>query len=216
MPKKEAPLEYLRQFVPDEATALALEYLNHYQVHLTITRERKSVLGDYRHATQAKNHRISVNGSLNKFSFLITLIHELAHLVTFMEYGNKVQSHGKEWKKIYRKMLEDFFRLAVFPEDVLAALKKNLHDLPASSCADEGLMRILKRYDKNPGKGVLVEQVPEGGSFSLEDGRVFRKGKKLRKRFQCTELATGKLYLFSPIYEVKPLPDKGRAHAGEK
>jgi hypothetical protein len=202
MPKKEAPLEYLRQFIPGEAAPLVLEYLNHYQVHLTITRERKSVLGDYRHAISDKNHRISVNGNLNSYSFLITLIHELAHLVTFMEFGNRVQSHGKEWKGVYRKMLEEFIRLSVFPPDILAALKKSLHDLPASSCADEGLMRILKRYDKNPGNMVLVEQIPEGGCFSLEDARVFRKGKKLRKRYQCVELATGKLYLFSPIYEV--------------
>jgi hypothetical protein len=206
MAKKEAPLEYLRQFIPEVSAPLILEYLNHYKVHLTITRERKSVLGDYRHATLADNHRISINGNLNKYSFLITLIHELAHLVTFMEFGNKVQSHGKEWKHLYRKMLEEFLRLKVFPADILAALKKNLHDLPASSCADEHLMRILKKYDMNPGGLVLVEQVPEGGSFSLDDGRVFRKGKKLRKRFQCVELSTGKLYLFSAIYEVKPGP----------
>jgi hypothetical protein len=181
-----------------------LEYLNHYQVHLTITRERKSVLGDYRHATPDQNHRISVNGNLNAWSFLITLIHELAHLVTFMEYGNRVQSHGKEWKTIYRKMLEEFIRLSIFPADILSALKKNLHDLPASSCADEGLMRILRRYDENPEELLLVEQIPEGACFSLEDNRVFRKGKKLRKRYQCMEVATGKLYLFSPIYEVRP------------
>src|SRR5882757_3066943 len=206
MSKKEAPLDYLRRWIPETAAQLSLDYLNHYGVHLTITRERKSVLGDYRHATRTNNHRISVNGNLNSYSFLITLIHELAHLVTFMEFGNGVQSHGKEWKKIYRKELEDFIRLAVFPEDILAALKKNLHDLPASSCADEGLMRILKRYDSNPGNLLLVEQIAEGDCFSLEDGRIFRKGKKLRKRYQCVEVATGKLYLFSPIYEVKPLP----------
>src|SRR5258708_1616959 len=208
MPKKEAPLEYLRQFIPEQAAPLVLDYRNNYEVHLTIGRERKSVLGDYRHATHASNHRISINGNLNKYSFLITLIHELAHLITFMEFGNGVQSHGKEWKKLYRKALEDFIKLSVFPEDILAALKKNLHDLPASSCADEGLMRILKRYDVNPGSLLLVEQVAEGGCFSLEDGRVFRKGKKLRKRFQCVEVATGKLYLFSPIYEVRPVPAK--------
>jgi SprT protein len=204
MPKKEAPLEYLRQFIPAAAAPLVLEYLNHYQVHLTITRDRKSVLGDYRHATNAQNHRISVNGSLNKYSFLITLIHELAHLVTFMEYGNQVLSHGKEWKKIYRDMLKDFLSLSVFPDDILAALKKNLHNLPASSCADEDLMRILRRYDANRGKLVLVEQVAEGDCFSTEDERIFRRGKKLRKRFQCVEMATGKLYLFSSIYEVNP------------
>jgi SprT protein len=208
MPKKEAPLEYLGQFIPDVAAPQVLEYLHHYRVHLTITRERKSVLGDYRHATQAQNHRISVNGNLNSYSFLITLIHELAHLVTFMEFGNKVQSHGKEWKQIYRKMLEDFIRLAVFPEDILAAIKKSLHDLPASSCADEGLMRVLKRYDKNPAGLVLVEQIGDGACFSIGEGKIFRKGKKLRKRFQCVELSTGKLYLFSPIYEVKIVPAK--------
>jgi len=204
MPKNEAPLDYLRRWIPSAAAPLILEYLNHYQVHLTITRERKSVLGDYRHATRDQNHRISVNGNLNHWSFLITLIHELAHLVTFMEYSNRVQSHGKEWKTIYRKMLEEFIRLSIFPADILDALKKNLHDLPASSCADEGLMRVLRRYDENPGELLLVEQIPEGSCFSLEDNRVFRKGKKLRKRYQCVELATGKLYLFSPIYEVRP------------
>jgi SprT protein len=206
MPKKEAPLEYLRQFIPEGAAALALEYLNHYHVHLTITRERKSVLGDYRHATRSNNHRISVNGNLNKYSFLITLIHEMAHLVTFMEFGNDVQSHGKEWKRIYRRILEDFIPLSIFPEDILGALKKNLHNLPASSCADEGLMRILKRYDRNPGKMVMVEQLVEGACFSIEGGKIFRKGKKLRKRYQCIELSTGRLYLFSPIYEVEPAP----------
>ena len=204
MPKQEAPLDYLKRWIPGAAAPLVLEYLNHYQVHLTITRERKSVLGDYRHATREQNHRISVNGNLNSWSFLITLIHELAHLVTFMEYGNRVQSHGKEWKTVYRKMLEEFIRLSIFPSDILDALKKNLHDLPASSCADEGLMRILRRYDEKAGDLLLVEQIPEGGCFSLEDNRVFRKGKKLRKRYQCMEVATGKLYLFSPIYEVRP------------
>ncbi|HEV2482104.1 MAG TPA: SprT-like domain-containing protein [Puia sp.] len=204
MSKKEAPIEYLRRWIPEKAAQLSLDYLNHYHVHLTITRERKSVLGDYRHATHSNNHRISVNGNLNPYSFLITLIHELAHLVTFMEHGNRVQSHGKEWKGIYRKMLEEYIRLGVFPKDILAALKRSLHNLPASSCADEDLMRVLKGYDPYAGDLILVEQIPEGGCFSLEDQRVFRKGKKLRKRYQCVELATGKLYLFSPIYEVKP------------
>ena len=204
MPKKEAPLDYLRRWIPGQAAAPILNYLNHYHVHLTITRERKSVLGDYRHATRSAPHRISINGNLNAYSFLITLIHELAHLVTFMEYGNQVQSHGKEWKRVYRKILEEFLPLSVFPADVLKALKKNLHDLPASSCADEHLMRVLRQYDDEKEGLMLVEQIPEGGCFTLEDQRVFKKGKKLRKRYQCIEVATGKLYLFSPIYEVKP------------
>jgi hypothetical protein len=205
MSKKEAPLTYLKKFIPEESAQLALDLLNQFKVHLTITRERKTVLGDYRHAVDGKNHRISINGSLNKFSFLITLIHELAHLVTFMQYGNRVQAHGKEWKLLYRKILEDFLKLDIFPEDILAALKKSLHDLPASSCADEPLMRVLRKYDLKKDSSLFVEQVPEGALFKMDDGSVFRKGKKLRKRFQCTEVSTGKLYLFSAIYEVHPV-----------
>src|ERR671921_814126 len=98
MPKNEAPLSSLEDFIPEGSAPFVFEYLKKYKVHLTITRGRKSVLGDYRHAIGNKNHRISVNGNLNRYAFLITLIHELAHLVTFMKFGNEVSSHGREWK----------------------------------------------------------------------------------------------------------------------
>jgi hypothetical protein len=204
MAKKEAPFSSLQPFIPEGSLPLVLEYIQQYKVHLTITRERKTVLGDYRHATDNKNHRISVNGTLNRYSFLITLIHELAHLATFLEYGNRVASHGKEWKRLYRHLLLKFMVIKLFPPDIMQALESSLDDLPASSCADEGLMRVLKKYDA-PGSGeVMVEQIPEGSLFVLDGGRIFSKGKRLRKRYQCTEVATGKLYLFSPVYEVMP------------
>ena len=203
MPKTEAPLEYLQEFIPEGSSQLVLNYLHQYKVHLTVTRERKTVLGDYRNAVDGKNHRISVNGNLNRYAFLITLIHELAHLVTFMQYGSRVKSHGKEWKHIYAKMLEDFLKLDIFPVDIKAAFKQTIHDLPTSSCADEVLTRVLKKYDKNVTGLVLIEQINEGSLFQTNDKRIFRKGKKLRKRFECIEVATKRLYLFSPIYEVK-------------
>lgn len=205
MARQEAPLEYLKRYIPEAAAARMLEYLNLYQVHLTITRERRSILGDYRHATHYKNHRISVNGNLNPYAFLITLIHEIAHLVTFVEHGHRVAAHGREWKNLYARILHDFLHPAIFPNDILSALNKALPDLPASSCSDEDLMRILRRYDKENGLR-MVEQLEEGSLFAIEGGKVFRKGKKLRKRYHCVEVASGRQYLFSAIYEVKPLP----------
>lgn len=202
MPKQEAPLDYLQRFIPRAAAEKVLQYLTQYRVHLTITRERKTVLGDYRNATQDKTHRISVNGSLNKYAFLITLIHELAHLVTFVQYGHRVQAHGKEWKKTYASLLAGFITPDIFPTDIQQAIRESMHDLPASSCADEALMRVLKKYDRDNGL-VMVEQLSEGQLFDIGEGRIFQKGKKLRKRYQCLEVKTGKMYLFSPIYEVK-------------
>lgn len=203
MSRQEAPLEYLQRYLPVGSGELVLQYLHQYKVHLTITRERKTLYGDYRHATHDRNHRISVNGNLNKYSFLITLVHELAHLVTFQQYGNRVASHGKEWKQMFAFLLKDFVAGDIFPADIKHALNNSMHNLPASSCADDDLMRVLIRYDNNSPNMVLVEQVAEGSLFALDDGRVFRRGKKLRKRYQCVEIKTRKLYLFSPVYEVR-------------
>jgi hypothetical protein len=203
MPKQEYPLEYLGNYLPPAAAPLVLQLLQQHGVHLTITRERKTVLGDYRYAVDSRAHRITVNGNLNKYAFLITLVHELAHLVTFLQYGHRVAAHGKEWKHLYKLLLVEFLALPVFPGDIVKAIKVSLHNLPASSCADEALMRVLRQYDNKPEGVLLVEELPEGAVFAIDDGKLFKKGRQLRKRFQCVEVKTGKLYLFSPVYEVR-------------
>lgn len=203
MPLQEAPIDQLRKYIPDASAEGVLHYLNQYKVQLTITRERKTVLGDYRLASSNRIHRISVNGNLNKYSFLITLIHELAHLLAFEKHGFKINAHGREWKSVYAYLLKDFLHSNIFPADILTALNTSLHDLPASSCSDDKLMRILSKYDKRRPGMLMIEELEQGMYFELEPGKIFKRGKKLRKRYQCTEMNTGKLYLFSPIYEVR-------------
>jgi len=204
MPRKEAPLNQLQTYLPPNTFEAVRQYLHQYQVHLTVAKERKSILGDYRHRTHGKTHRISVNGNLNTYSFLITLLHELAHLLTFEKFGNKVQSHGKEWKFIFGQLLDQFIRHEVFPINIKHALLQSLQNPAASSCADDVLLRVLKTYDKRKENVVFVENLLEGQLFKTHDGKVFKKGEKLRKRFKCIEVATKRLYLFSPVYEVMP------------
>ncbi len=203
MAKKEQPLHTLEEFLPPNTYDAVAHYLQHYKVHLTVARERKSILGDYRHRTGAKAHRISVNGNLNQYSFLITLIHELAHLLQFEQYGNRVLAHGAEWKSLFGGLLAQFVQKGVFPADIQKALQRSLIDASASSCADDVLLRVLKSYDARNGKLKMVEELPEKAHFKTGDGRIFQKGERLRKRFKCVEVATKKLYLFSPVYEVE-------------
>ena len=205
MSRKEAPLKALEKYLPPHTFDAVIEYLNIYKVHLTVARERKSILGDYRHRTHVENHRISVNGNLNEYAFLITLLHELAHLLTFEKYGNRVQSHGKEWKHIFGQLLSQFIQHKIFPSDINNALVQSLHNPAASSCSDELLLRTLKKYDKHGVHLVFVETVAEGALFKTHDGRVFKKGEKLRKRYKCVEVATKRVYLFSAVYEVEVL-----------
>ncbi len=203
MPKKEAPIDHLQKFLPPATYDAVLQYLQFYKVHLTVAKERRSILGDYRHQTHFSNHRISVNGNLNKFSFLITLLHELAHLLTFERFGNKVLSHGKEWKNIYGKLLEQFLQNKIFPPDIEKELVNSLKNPAATSCAEDDLIRVLRKYDDEKSHCRLVEEIPENGIFRCADGKMFKKGEKMRKRFKCTDIKTGKVYLFSPVYEVE-------------
>src|SRR5829696_8729604 len=128
MAKKEAHITQLQDYLPPDTFHSVLAYLNQYKVHLTVARERKSILGDYRHRTQAQNHRISVNGSLNKYAFLITLLHELAHLLAFENFGNRITPHGREWKNVFGKLLAQFIEHNIFPEDIKTSLMKSLHN----------------------------------------------------------------------------------------
>lgn len=202
MPKQEAPLLQLRSYLPPGSFDDVLHYLQHYKVHLTITRQRQSILGDYRHAMADKTHRISVNGNLNQYAFLITLLHELAHLFTYEQFGHRVQSHGREWKNEFSKILARFLLKKIFPADIEKALMSTLQNPAASSCGDEKLLRVLHHYDEKKEGIHLVEQIAEGTLFVIKGGRVFKRGEKIRKRYKCTEVKTGKVYLFSAVYEV--------------
>ena len=203
MPKTEHPLQALTAYLPEDSFEHVVYYINHYKIHLTITRKRQTVLGDYRNALHGKNHRITVNGNLNKYSFLITLLHELAHLLAFEKFGNRIQAHGKEWKIIYSGILQSFTGKKIFPDDIEVALQQSIKNPGASSCAEVDLMRVLKRYDTKKQDVYLLEELSPKALFKTEDGRIFEKGERLRKRYRCIEKKTGLVYLFSSVHEVK-------------
>ncbi|MEO6681532.1 MAG: SprT-like domain-containing protein [Ginsengibacter sp.] len=203
MAKIESPFKLLKDYLPEGSFDKVEEYLLFYKVHFTISRARKTVLGNYKSRHSNKNHRISVNGNLNKYSFLITLLHELGHLVAFEKYGAKILSHGAEWKREYGLILHDFVTRGIFPEDIKNELLQTLKNPAASSCAEDSLLRVLRRYDP-PVPGVfLVEDLPDETYFVIRGGRLFQKVEKVRKRYLCKDIGNGRMYLFSPVAEVK-------------
>ena len=210
MSKKEVPLHALAQYLPDGSLDPVMHYLHQYKIHLTITRERNSILGDYRHAIDQKNHRISVNGNLNKHAFLVTLLHEIAHLLAFENFGQRIAAHGKEWKNEYSKILAQFLLKKIFPADIEKALLKSLQNPSATSCGEEHLMRVLKHYDVRKEGIMLIEELHHGQLFKLKDGRVFKKGEKLRKRHKAVDVKSGALYLFSGVYEVEVMEESSK------
>lgn len=204
MAKVEHPLHALNSYLPEGAFEPVIQLINHYKVHLTVTRERKSVLGDYRHAFMGANHKITVNGNLNKFEFLITLLHELAHLLCFEQFRNRVEAHGKEWKLIYGQLLAQFIQMQIFPDDIRKSLQKTLLNPAATANGETALLLILRKYNPVQKEGVVtLAHLSDGALFKEVKGRIFRKIKLRRKRIECIEIATGNVYLFSALTEVK-------------
>lgn len=191
----------LYKYIPEKAVPVIAEWIYVHDFKLRIKKSRLTRLGDYRPPVKGENHLITMNYDLNKYAFLITLVHEIAHLTNWNKRKDKVKPHGEEWKEEYKILMRNFMSYEIFPVDVIEALKRYMSNPAASSCSDTNLLRVLKRYDLRDGT-VLLEDVKEGSTFSYNSNRFFIKGEQVRKRFKCTEVATKRAYLFNPLTEV--------------
>jgi len=192
----------LKKYLPEETVGTIAEWIIDFDFKLKITKERKTRLGDYMSPHSGLNHTITINHNLNKYAFLITLVHEVAHLVTYNEYKNSVNPHGIEWKRNFQKLMQPFLNTDIFPLEVFAALRKYLQNPAASSCSDVQLLRTLKLHDENSDT-IFLEHIPLNTLFLYNGERIFKKGERIRKRFKCIEIKSGTVYLFNPLTEVE-------------
>ena len=176
-----------------------------HEVHFKISRKRKTKLGDYRFPVDGKGHKISVNGDLNQYAFLVTTIHAFAHLTAFEKYGRRIKPHGTEWKLEFRELFDPFLKGNYLPSELQIVLEKYLQNAKASSVADDKLARTLKSFDKKA--SLFVEDLEFGSLFNL-NGKNFKKGKKLRKYYLCTEISNNKQYRVLGIAEIKTIVDE--------
>ncbi|KGO87373.1 metallopeptidase [Flavobacterium rivuli WB 3.3-2 = DSM 21788] len=196
--------DVLARYIPEHAVEPLFELIKIYGVHLKIVNERVTRHGDY-HKDASGYHRITVNASLNKYRFLITLVHEIAHLAAFEKYGRNIKPHGDEWKITFQKLMVPMIRPDVFPNHLLPLLARHFRNPKASSDTDASLSLALKEFDEKSDKNYIFE-VPYGAVFRIHNGKVFKKGAQRIKRFECREISTGKIYLFNPNAEVELLP----------
>jgi SprT protein len=200
--KKLAFMRILSRYMPGEAVAWSAEFILKHAVKMKITRVRSSKLGDYRHPFGREGHQITINHDLNPIAFLVTFVHEAAHLETWNKHKNSVSPHGKEWQSEFARLIREIIELSAFPEELVHHFLSRGDSLSASSCSDKELNRLLRKYD--PPKGtVLLEELPDQVHFQLSTGEVFQKGQKQRTRYRCLHVQKNKWYLVSGQAEVK-------------
>ncbi|WP_282162612.1 SprT-like domain-containing protein [Ulvibacterium marinum] len=196
----------LKKYLPERAVTPCLQLIQKTGVHLKITNHRVTRHGDYRRLPNGL-HQITINATLNPYRFLITLIHEIAHLVAFEKYGKRIKPHGLEWKRTFQYLMLPFIRPEIFPSKLLPILAKHFKNPKASSDTDAHLSLALKQFDIGHADKTYIFQLPLGSIFRIYNGKLFKKGNRRVKRYECVEIDTGKVYLFQPNAEVELITD---------
>lgn len=201
--------QLLAQHVPAAALAQVVEWVENLEFHLTISRSRHSKLGDYRAPSGIRQqHRISVNGDLNPYAFLQTLVHEIAHLLTWQQYRQSVAPHGNEWKQQYVALMQHCLEQQFFAPDLVPFIQAHLRSPAAASCSDTALLRAMKQYNFQPptekGKIHIEDVAPQ--TLFLYRRKMYRLEEKRRSRYLCTEIVSGRKFTFSALVEVITVP----------
>ena len=144
-------MEAFASKLPDGTVSRVRAVLRGHRVVVRLSPPRRTKLGDHRPpARGVPHHRITVNEDLNSYAFLMTLLHEIAHMTTWellRPRSRRHRPHGPEWKGEFARLLDPFVSSAILPDDLAEAVARSMQNPTAASCTDRDLAIALSKYD---------------------------------------------------------------------
>ena len=183
----------LSQHVPTPSVQYCLHLWQTNPFKFKLRKARQTKIGDFS-CKHGQTPQITVNNDLHPYLFLITYVHEVAHLHVHKQYGHRVEAHGEEWKNIFRDLMIPVMTPEIFSEKILRGLKRHMANPKASTYSDTELTELLRSVDAKWSRATLLSDIPEGSLFGLH-GKWFRKGALQRTRVLCLELKTKRKFL---------------------
>ena len=188
----------LSKYIPENSIFLVQEILEEHHIEIKIVNNRTSKHGDFKRLLNG-SFQITINNSLNEYQFLLTLIHEIAHFVTYKQ-NKRAKPHGIEWKRNFQHLMLPFIQPSIYPQELLPLLANYFKNPKASTGADVKLTYALKQFDENTGKSFIFD-LNEGNLFNFK-GKTYKKGATGRTRIECVEMHSKRTYLFNQNAEV--------------
>lgn len=190
----------LEPYLPPDCLPYLQRWFGSHSIHLKVTRDRRSKLGDYRKMPD-KSHQITINGTLQPQLFFFVLTHELAHLLAFAEFGHRIAAHGTEWKHQFRLMLLE--SLNVYSADLRPIIIRFARAPKAGFMASPELVRYF-HIDDHDDETCYIEDLKPNDRF------VYRKeayvmAEKRKKNYLCLNTDNGKKYIFKPLARVQKI-----------
>ncbi len=190
-------------YAPEPFVLYLMKLFSSKNVVLKIKTPRKTKFGDFKPLNKNGQYQITINKDLNAYAFLITILHEFAHLLIHEKHQQSVSPHGKEWKDKFRELLEPIMDKKNLPQEIYNALLSTKNKVTSSSCLDYDLYKEVSKYDHQKDY-CFLEKIQIGTKFKL-NGRTFVKGEIKRKRFLCVESKTKRKYMVQSLAKVKPI-----------
>ena len=204
-------LALLGQKVPAYGMPLVARLVRSYDFAFRFAPPRLRKLGDY---TRKANGEvaITINADLPPELFLVTFLHEVAHLEALQNRTRREAPHGKRWQACFGALLTELCQSAeaAMPAPLHQALVRHSQAPTATLTADPALARLL--LPAKPPRQALadgfahVEMLAAGTAFAYR-GKAFLLSGKMRTRHYGTDLQTGQLWKFSAQCTVQILPE---------
>lgn len=191
-------IQSLEKYLPQNTLSHLKKWFSDYYIHIKVTKNRNSKLGDYRKLRDS-SHEITINSTLVPQLFFFVLTHELAHLIAFEKYGRKISPHGNEWKLAFREMLLE--SLDVYEEDLKPIIIKFSHSPKANFMASPDLVKYF-HIENHEDNLQYIEELSKGDQFVYRNQTYLLEG-LIKKNYLCMNLATGRKYSFKPLARVK-------------
>jgi hypothetical protein len=191
-------IQSLEKYLPHNTLQYLKVWFSDYYIHIKITRNRNSKLGDYRKLPD-NSHEITINSTLAPELFFFVLTHELAHLIAFEKYGKRISPHGSEWKETFRQMLLQ--SIEVYEENLRPIIIKFSRSPKANFMASPDLVKYF-HIEKQDDALVFIEELQKGDFFIYRNEKYLLEG-LIKKNYLCKNLATGRKYSFKPLARVE-------------
>ena len=194
-------VDILEKYLPPNALPILKSWFGDLVIHIKITRERSSKLGDYQKVGKDQ-FIITINHNLQPELFFFVFTHEMAHLFAFEKFGrSRIAPHGKEWKDTFRRLLVE--TIAIYSEEV----KPLILDYAVSPKANFAASTGLKRHfypDVLEENEAFVENLQLGEIFYFKEVK-YKLQSRRRKNFLCSKVSTGQEYIFRPLIKVQKI-----------
>ncbi|SKC00864.1 SprT-like family protein [Soonwooa buanensis] len=191
-------IETLKSYLPENALSFLKIWFADYPIHIKITRNRNSKLGDYRKMPD-QSHQITINSTLEPDLFFFVLTHELAHLIAFEKFGRRISAHGNEWKTTFAQMILE--SLDIYPQDLQLILKRFSKSPKANFMSSSDLVRYF-HFDQLKDDEVFMESLQIGDRFMYRED-AYKVEEKRKKLYLCINSTNAKKYLFKPLAKVQ-------------